>query len=105
MAELGSLSMDNNCASVAFPDFTRGHWNDVDGYSHAYSETEAATAAKAQAYTLAQREVTVNMKLWELYFTVMDAQIKGDAKAEVKAQRRLDAAKAAARKEISNRLK
>ncbi|MBR2300675.1 MAG: Gfo/Idh/MocA family oxidoreductase, partial [Bacteroidaceae bacterium] len=29
LAELGAISMDNNCASVAFPDFTRGHWNEV----------------------------------------------------------------------------
>ena len=105
MAELGSLSMDNNCAAVAFPDFTRGHWNDVKGYRHAYAESEAATAVKAKAYTLAQREVTAEMKLWELYFAVMDAQTKGDAKAEAKAQRRLDAAKIAARKAISERLK
>ena len=105
MAELGSLSMDNNCASVAFPDFTRGHWNDVEGYRHAYSDSAAATAAKAQAYTLAQREVTADMKLWDLYFAVAEARENGDAKAEVKAQKRLDAAKVAARKEISNRLK
>ena len=38
LAELGALSMDNGCAPVAFPDFTRGHWNDVQGYSHAYAE-------------------------------------------------------------------
>jgi hypothetical protein len=24
LAELGTLSMDNNCAAVTFPDFTRG---------------------------------------------------------------------------------
>lgn len=27
LAELGELSMDNGCAPVAFPDFTRGEWN------------------------------------------------------------------------------
>ena len=32
LAELGELSMDNNCAPVAFPDFTRGEWNVVKGY-------------------------------------------------------------------------
>ena len=37
LAELGALSMDNNCASVAFPDFTRGNWNKVKGYKHAYA--------------------------------------------------------------------
>ena len=105
MAELGSLSMDNNYASVVFPDFTRGHWNDIQGYRHAYSDSEASTAAKAEAYTTAQREVTVEMKLWALYGEVMEARINGDTKAEIKAQRRLDAAKEAARKAIAERLK
>lgn len=35
LAELGELSMDNNCAAVAFPDFTRGEWNKMQGYKHA----------------------------------------------------------------------
>ena len=53
LAELGSLSMDNGCAPVAFPDFTRGHWNDVKGYKHAFAspEDEAAAEAKAKAFT------------------------------------------------------
>ncbi len=38
LAELGALSMDHNCAPVAVPDFTRGHWNDVQGYTHAYKK-------------------------------------------------------------------
>ena len=105
LAELGTLSMDNNCAAVTFPDFTRGHWNDIQGYRHAYSDSEASTAAKAEAYTTAQREVTVEMKLWALYGEVMEARINGDTKAEIKAQRRLDAAKEAARKAIAERLK
>ena len=53
LAELGSLSMDNGCAPVAIPDFTRGHWNDVKGYKHAFAspEDEAAAEAKAKAFT------------------------------------------------------
>ena len=53
LAELGELSMDNNCAAVAFPDFTRGEWNKVQGYKHAYAspEDEAATMEKAKAFT------------------------------------------------------
>lgn len=53
LAELGELSMDNNCASVAFPDFTRGHWNEVKGYKHAYAtpEEEAATMEVAKKFT------------------------------------------------------
>ncbi|HIV03936.1 MAG TPA: glycosyl hydrolase, partial [Candidatus Spyradosoma merdigallinarum] len=57
LAELGTLSMDNNCAAVAFPDFTRGHWNDVKGYKHAFAspEDEAAAAAKAEKFTAEQK--------------------------------------------------
>ena len=53
LAELGTLSMDNNCAAVAFPDFTRGEWNVVKGYKHAYAspEEEKATEEKAAAIT------------------------------------------------------
>lgn len=55
LAELGSLSMDNNCAPVAFPDFTRGHWNDVKGYSHAFaSADDEAQAAKTAKEATAQ---------------------------------------------------
>lgn len=58
LAELGELSMDNNCAAVAFPDFTRGDWNQVKGYKHAYAspEDEAIAAAKAEAFTAALKE-------------------------------------------------
>ncbi|MCQ2341932.1 MAG: Gfo/Idh/MocA family oxidoreductase [Paludibacteraceae bacterium] len=38
LAELGELSLDHGCAAVAVPDFTRGHWQDVDGYRHAFAE-------------------------------------------------------------------
>ncbi|MBO4661869.1 MAG: Gfo/Idh/MocA family oxidoreductase [Bacteroidaceae bacterium] len=69
LAELGSLSMDNNCAAVAFPDFTRGAWNQVKGYRHAYAtpEEEAKTEAAAEAYTKAQKELCAKKKLWEKY--------------------------------------
>ena len=58
LAELGALSMDNGCAAVAFPDFTRGHWNDVKGYRHAFasSEDEAAAEAAAKAATAKLKE-------------------------------------------------
>lgn len=79
LAELGSLSMDHNCASVAFPDFTRGHWNDQKGFRHAYAtpEQEAAQEAAAAASTSAQKECVKACNLWELY----KAQKDGDAKA------------------------
>lgn len=53
LAELGELSMDNGCAPVAFPDFTRGDWNSRNGYSFAFAsaEDEAESAAKAAEIT------------------------------------------------------
>lgn len=35
LAPLSEISLENNSAPVAVPDFTRGHWNDVKGYRHA----------------------------------------------------------------------
>jgi len=70
LAELGAISMDHNCAAVAFPDFTRGHWNDLSsGFNHAYAseEDEKATESLAKAFTQKQIEVTAKYKLWELY--------------------------------------
>ena len=79
LAELGSLSMDHNCASVAFPDFTRGEWNKVKGYRHAYAsaEDEAAQESAAKASTEAQKAAVKAANLWALY----DAQKDGNAKA------------------------
>ena len=69
LAELGSISMDNNYASVAFPDFTRGYWDKQKGYQHAYAsaEDEAAAEAAAEASTKAQKELAAKKKLWEKY--------------------------------------
>ncbi|MCF0198925.1 MAG: Gfo/Idh/MocA family oxidoreductase [Bacteroidaceae bacterium] len=69
LAELGSLSMDHNCAAVSFPDFTRGYWNVNKGYQHAYApaEQEAATEAAAKASTEAQKALTAKKKMWEKY--------------------------------------
>lgn len=80
LAELGSLSMDNNNCSVSFPDFTRGHWNEVKGYKHAWAtpEQEAETEAAAQAYTDATRIAVKKLNLWDLY----DAAKSGDAAAQ-----------------------
>ena len=57
LAELGALSMDNNSAPVAVPDFTRGHWNELKGYSHAYASPEDEAAAEKAA-----KEFTAGMK-------------------------------------------
>ncbi len=100
LAELGSLSMDNGNCAVAFPDFTRGHWNDVAGYTHAWAspEDEAATSAAAEAYTTAQKEAVAKYKLWSLYDAAAKAQgadketaLKAYAEACEKARAEFDA--------------
>lgn len=64
LAELGSLSMDNGCAPVSVPDFTRGDWNKTNGYRHAFAtpEQEKATLAKAEAFTAALKAKTNKKK-------------------------------------------
>lgn len=83
IAELGALSMDNNCASVTFPDFTRGHWNDVKGYKHKYAsaEEEAAVEASSKTWTAAWKAAGEKNNLWKLF----DAMTKADAKNKAKA--------------------
>lgn len=83
IAELGALSMDNNCASVTFPDFTRGHWNDVKGYKHKYAsaEEEAAVEASSKSWTAAWKAAGAKNNLWKLF----DAMTKADAKNKAKA--------------------
>ena len=85
LAELGSLSMDNNCAAVEFPDFTRGHWQDVKGFKHAYApaEEEAAVEAAAKQYTEKVKAAVQANKIWELY----EAWQKADAKKAAKAKK------------------
>lgn len=58
LAELGELSMDNNCAAVSVPDFTRGKWNTIKGFKHAYAtpEEEASSMEKAKAFTAKLKE-------------------------------------------------
>jgi hypothetical protein len=96
LGELGTISMDNNCAAVTFPDFTRGHWNDVKGYKHAYAtpEQEVTVEAAADAYTAAQKQATATLKLWDLYDAAQKAEGKAKASAEkkyAKAAAKLDA--------------
>ena len=103
LAELGALSMDNNCASVAFPDFTRGHWNEVDGYKHAYAAPadEAATEKAAANYTAAQKDAVAKYKLWDLY----EAAQKLEGNKQVKAMKAFHKAVAKAQKKINSTLK
>ena len=100
LAELGALSMDNNCAAVTFPDFTRGHWNDQKGYKHAYApaEEEAKAEATAEAYTAAQKAAASACNLWALYDAVKAAP---DAAAKAKAQKAYDKAVVKAEKMVA----
>lgn len=36
LGALTRISLENSSAPVAIPDFTRGHWNDVKGFRHAF---------------------------------------------------------------------
>ncbi|NLA23460.1 MAG: glycosyl hydrolase, partial [Bacteroidales bacterium] len=38
LTELSRISMENGSAPVEVPDFTRGAWNKIDGYKHAFAE-------------------------------------------------------------------
>ncbi len=103
IAELSTISLDNDCSPVTFPDFTRGLWNKEKGYHHAYAtpEQEAATEATANAYTKAYKEATAKLKLWTLYDNMMNA--KTDAakkKAQVALNKGVAKAVAAAEKAI-----
>ena len=102
IAELGALSMDNNCASVAFPDFTCGHWDDAQGYRHAYAspEMEQETESRAKAYTATQKSVTAELNLWSLYDAMLDATIQDDGHAGEKAYKRFAEAKQKAKKRV-----
>ena len=95
LAELGTLSMDNNCAAVTFPDFTRGYWNKVDGFKHVYATAEEETKAEAdaKAYTAALKKVTSDFKLWTLYDAVKTA--KNPKAAQKKYEKALRKAKQA----------
>lgn len=104
LGELGALSMDNNSAAVTFPDFTRGHWNEQQGYRHAYAspEDEQAAEAKAKAFTAAQVKATADNKLWDLYDAVKNAPNK---KAKEKALKAYNKAVEKADKQIAQELK
>ena len=65
LAELGSISMDNGNIPVEVPDFTRGEWNKVKGFRHAYASPadEAQAAADAMDFTAKLKEK--GKKYWE----------------------------------------
>ena len=64
LAELGALSMDNGCAAVAFPDFTRGNWNKVKGFRHAFADEADEKAAMEAAQKATARLKEIGAKEW-----------------------------------------
>ena len=38
LTELTAISIENGSAPVEIPDFTRGGWNKIQGYRHAFAE-------------------------------------------------------------------
>ena len=58
LAELGAMSMDNGNLPVAVPDFTRGHWRDIKGFSYAFAspEEEEAVAKSSAEFTKKLKE-------------------------------------------------
>lgn len=82
LAELGTLSMDNNSASVAFPDFTRGFWNESKGFQHAYAspEEEKETDLLAKEATQNLKNMVLKKKLWEKYDKAKAKALKKKAK-------------------------
>jgi hypothetical protein len=38
VAELSRISLENSCAPVEVPDFTRGAWNKVNGFTYAFAK-------------------------------------------------------------------
>ena len=67
LAELGALSMDNGCAPVAIPDFTRGHWNEIKGYKHAFASPEDEVATEAAAKKFTEELKAGAEKAWKKY--------------------------------------
>lgn len=64
LAELGSISMENGFAPVAVPDFTRGNWDKVQGYHHAWASPEDEAKAEAAALEFTRQLKERGAKEW-----------------------------------------
>ena len=67
LAELGSLSMDNGNMPVEVPDFTRGHWNDVKNYRHAYASPADAEQTEAAARAFTEQLQSFGTLYWDTF--------------------------------------
>lgn len=82
LAELGAISMDNNCAAVAFPDFTRGHWNEVKGYKHAFASAEDEAAAEKAAAEFTEKLKAGAAEKWAEYDKAHPAAVPAEKPAK-----------------------
>ena len=62
--EVWKLSSDGKSPSLPGPDFTRGHWNDVKGFHHAFATPEDEAAAELAAETATLSLKAQGMKEW-----------------------------------------
>lgn len=67
LAQLGALSMEYNSAPVAIPDFTRGEWNKIKGFKHAYATPEDEKIAEAKAKAFTEKLKLTAEKAWKKY--------------------------------------
>ena len=67
LAELGSIAMDNGNLPVEVPDFTRGHWNEVQGFGYAFASPEEEKAHDEANHAFTMKLKTTAEKLWKKY--------------------------------------
>ena len=65
LAELGALSMNHGNKPVEVPDFTRGHWNDVKGYRHAFATPEEEAAVEKASAEFTAKLKAKGAKYWK----------------------------------------
>ena len=65
LAELGAISMNNGNLPVEVPDFTRGHWNEIKGFRHAYASPADEIKAKQEAEAFTAQLKAQGKKYWE----------------------------------------
>lgn len=57
--------MDNGNKPVEVPDFTRGHWNDVKGYRHAFATPEEEAQVDAESAAFTEKLKAKGAKYWQ----------------------------------------
>lgn len=101
-AELSALSLNHKNASVEIPDFTRGYWNTVKGFKHAWADDaeEKRTDAIADKYARVHKDAVKKYDLWNLYDQMNKYEGEDKARAEKKYQQAVDKAQKTIAKEM-----